>query len=101
MIDVLGSGFGSSRRQEKEKDKLASREEIFYFLDRLFSQLDSGNVLSESAAEDDVAGLAREGTPFSRKELVTLSAIYQRVRNDFSYLRYFVIEMVFFAIRRN
>jgi len=72
----------------KERDRLASRGELFLYLEKLFIHLDSGDsfpapkpspIIDESPTHDVVSTVTEAKKPFSKKELLSLSTIFQRV----------------------
>lgn len=84
ITSLLGSGFGSSRRQDRERDKPATREELFFYLDKLYSHLDSSdNNSSSNSSSNSDDGDEQSGSdqhkPFTKKDLVSLRTMYTRV----------------------
>jgi len=86
----------SSSREEvtiKERDRLANRDELFHYLEMLFAHLDSGDIFPTSKSSrqsttevddllttDVIPSTTEAKKPFSKKDLLSLSTVYQRAR---------------------
>lgn len=86
-------------RGEKDKEQLASRKEVFNFLESLFRGLDSGSISSkegtknegdgDSGSSENLEARNESDYPFNKKELLSLSSIFHRVIYSLSPHHYF------------